>query len=501
MSASLRSYLATERRSIVLGQPDDFAEWRGIARQLLADQVEPGDIIWSVAGDAVGGDLFSGTKAPSVLPPVTDSGAPNSSPLRLNRPMFAVLQSALLHRDPARFDLAYRILWRLRDELRLHADAADRDIIALNRLAQQVHRDLHKMHAFVRFRSLAGEAGERERFAAWYEPDHRIVRAAAPFFRDRFAGMDWLIVTPEVSIAWDGEQLREGPGGCREDVPAGDSVEAEWRQYYTSIFNPARLKVAAMTREMPRRFWNNLPEAELIPALIRQAPQRVAAMLAAQPAITAWQAVPATSRESDAMFKTLAELNDKLGESDTPPSDGFSDQIVPGEGAAQAAIMFVGEQPGDEEDRLGRPFVGPAGKVLDDALTLAGVERAQCYVTNAVKRFKFTQRGKRRLHTTPSAGDIAHYRWWLNEEIRLVAPKLVVALGGSAVHALTGTKQPINRLRGEARDMADGRSLLVTVHPSYLLRLPDEQGRKIERQRFIRDLELAASLATMPHKA
>ena len=195
------------------------------------------------------------------------------------------------------------------------------------------------------------------------------------------------------------------------------------------------------------------------------------------------------------MFSSLAELNRQLRDTDTSPSEGFSEHIVTGEGPTHAHIVLVGEQPGDEEDRQGRPFVGPAGQVLNDALTLAGLDRAQCYVTNAVKRFKFNQRGKRRLHASPSAGDIAHYRWWLNEELRLIAPKLVVALGGTAVHALTGAKQPINQLRGEARGMADGRALLVTVHPSYLLRLPDEQGRKIERERFVRDLELAATLA------
>lgn len=495
MSAARQSRPARAQRSVVLDRPDDFAAWRRAARQLLTDQIDPRDVFWSVADAAAAPDLFGGSGPQFAMGAELDGAAPPPSPLCITKPLFALLKAAVLHRDPARFALAYRLLWRLREQPRLHRDAADRDVSALDRLACQVRRDIHKMHAFVRFRSL-GEAAGRERFAAWYEPDHHITCAAAPFFRDRFAGMDWLIVTPEASIAWDGEQLREAPGGCREDVPAGDGVEAEWRQYYASIFNPARLKIAAMTREMPRRFWNNLPEADLIPALIREAPQRVAAMVAAPPPASAWRAAPATGLKGRAMCNTLAELNRQLNDTDMPPSDGFSARIVPGEGPAQAAIMLVGEQPGDEEDRQGRPFVGPAGQVLGDALTLAGLDRAQCYVTNAVKRFKFTQRGKRRLHATPGAGDIAHYRWWLNEEIRLVAPRLVVALGGSAVQALTGTKQPISRLRGEAREMADGRPLLVTVHPSYLLRLPDEQGRKIERQRFIRDLQQAATLAS-----
>ena len=483
-------------RSIVLERPDDFATWRNIARQLLIEQVDPGDVQWSVAGDPDSGDLFGGGGAATAA----KSAPPTTSPVHVSKTMLALLNAALLHRDRTRFALGYRLLWRLRSQPRLEQDAADRDIIALTNLAHQVRRDIHKMHAFVRFRSLGAVDG-RERFAAWYEPDHHITRAAAPFFRDRFAGMDWLIVTDEASIVWDNGELFEGPGGSREDVPAFDDVEAEWLQYYSSIFNPARLKVAAMTREMPRRFWNNLPEAGLIPGLVRDAPGRVAAMIEAAPAALPWPEPAAPVDGGPPMFMTLADLNAEMRKTDAAPSEGFSDHVVPGEGPVHAQIVLVGEQPGDEEDRLGRPFVGPAGQVLDDALTLAGLDRAQCYVTNAVKRFKFTQRGKRRLHASPSSGDIAHYRWWLNEEIRLVGPKLVLALGGTAVQALTGTKQPINRLRGEVREMTDGRSLLVTVHPSYLLRLPDEQGRKIERARFVRDLELAATLSGLRRAA
>ena len=141
---------------------------------------------------------------------------------------------------------------------------------------------------------------------------------------------------------------------------------------------------------------------------------------------------------------------------------------------------------------MGHPFVGPAGNLLDACLDQAGILRDDIFLTNAVKRFKFTQRGKRRMHQTPSSGDIAHYRWWLAEEIRLVAPRIVIALGATALQALTGRKQALGPIRGEVRAWND-RCLLVTVHPSFLLRLPDEQGRRIEREKFVRDLSRAAT--------
>lgn len=194
-------------------------------------------------------------------------------------------------------------------------------------------------------------------------------------------------------------------------------------------------------------------------------------------------------------YNSLPALYEALRRDDQPPSPEFSDVIVAGEGPSTAKIMMVGEQPGDQEDLLGRPFVGPAGQLLDRCMADAGMARSDVFVTNAVKRFKFTLRGKRRLHATPDAGDIAHYRWWLNEEIRLVDPAVVVALGSSAVHALTGKKQALAPLRG-APILRGGRNLVVTVHPSFLLRLPDEQARIVEREKLVRDLATALSAAS-----
>jgi DNA polymerase len=175
------------------------------------------------------------------------------------------------------------------------------------------------------------------------------------------------------------------------------------------------------------------------------------------------------------------------------PLYGPATQAVFGEGPANARIMFVGEQPGDQEDVAGRPFVGPAGQLLDRAIAKAGLDRGAVYVTNAVKHFKFEPRGKRRIHQKPNAGEINACRWWLESEIATVRPQLVVALGGTAANALARRKVSVTRERGPA--IFDGIRGFVTVHPSLLLRLPDENSKKAEYSRFIADLRLIREMA------
>jgi DNA polymerase len=163
-------------------------------------------------------------------------------------------------------------------------------------------------------------------------------------------------------------------------------------------------------------------------------------------------------------------------------------QMVFGEGPATARLMFVGEQPGDQEDLAGRPFVGPAGKVFDRALADAGIDREDAYVTNAVKHFKFEPRGKRRLHKSPNAGEIDACRFWVDHERSLVKPRLVVALGATAARSILGKAVTISKLRGASIDLADGAEGWVTIHPSFLLRQPDEDAKRLEYGRFVEDL-------------
>lgn len=182
--------------------------------------------------------------------------------------------------------------------------------------------------------------------------------------------------------------------------------------------------------------------------------------------------------------QSLGELN-ALILSAAPLVPG-SDRAVLGEGREGAAIAFVGEQPGDQEDRQGRPFVGPAGQLLDRAMAVADIERSEVYLTNAVKHFKFVQRGKRRIHQRPTAGEVRHYRWWLERELDFVQPGIVVALGATAVLALAGKALPIMRFRGEIR--FGNRRGFITVHPSFLLRLPTPEAKAAAYDAFVADL-------------
>jgi DNA polymerase len=167
----------------------------------------------------------------------------------------------------------------------------------------------------------------------------------------------------------------------------------------------------------------------------------------------------------------------------------YATQTVFGEGPLDASIVFVGEQPGDQEDLAGRPFVGPAGAVFDDALEKAGIDRSAVYVTNAVKHFKFVPRGKRRIHNKPDAGEIAACRWWIDHERELIRPALTVALGATAARSLIGKVVTISKVRGEPLTLVDGGECWVTVHPSSILRAPDDEARREARAAFIRDLK------------
>ncbi len=167
----------------------------------------------------------------------------------------------------------------------------------------------------------------------------------------------------------------------------------------------------------------------------------------------------------------------------------FATQTVFGEGPLDATIMFVGEQPGDQEDVAGRPFIGPAGALFDAALDKAGIDRSSVYVTNAVKHFKFVQRGKRRVHNKPDAGEITACRWWIEQELELVRPPITVALGATAARSLLEKSVTISRVRGAPLKIDEGSEIWVTVHPSFLLRIPDEDRKREESALFLRDLK------------
>jgi DNA polymerase len=453
------------RLSVPVAAHDDFEGWRDSARRLIQAGVAPDRVRWSLPGEAVG-DLFAVHDVP--LPPA------DAPPVRASRDFLDLAGRAALHSDPRRFDVLYRLLWRLQAAPRLMADRADPDVRSIDALARVVRRDIHKMRAFVRFRVV-----EDEHYVAWFEPSHHILRANAGFFVRRFAAMRWSILTPQGALHWDGQALREGPPASRADAPAGDPAEALWRTYYAAIFNPARLKVDAMVKEMPRRYWKNLPEADLIPDLIATAQAREAAMIALGGQDTG--RAPATPAALDAAVAACRRC--AIGCNGT--------RAVPGDGPADARLMIVGEQPGDHEERAGRPFVGPAGQVLRVSARAVGLDLAAVRMTNAVRHFKHWPQAKLRLHQTPTAREIDTCRWWLDAERALVRPRVVLALGASAARAVLGRTVSVQQERGRFVPLDDGARLLITSHPAYLLRL-GEAARADEAARFAADLALAA---------
>ncbi len=451
-----------------LESEDDFDGWRTAARALAVACVPGGEVHWQV-GDGVG-DLFAGADA--APPPAAEASA-----FSVPRAFVELAGTVVLHADPERFARLYAMLVRLREQPRLIEDRADPQLRALEEMAKTVRRDIHKMRAFVRFRQVEEHGGER--YVAWFEPEHHIVRHNAAFFVRRFAAMRWSILTPAVAIHWDGATLTEGPGASRADAPEGDPIEAVWKTYYASIFNPARLKTGAMLREMPRRYWKNMPETALVPGLIAGAQAREREMI-----VTSRATAPPAGNSALA----LDALREEAADCRRCPLWKPATRTVFGEGPADAPLMFVGEQPGDQEDLAGRPFVGPAGQLFDRAMAAAGVDRTAAYVTNAVKHFKFEPRGKRRIHAKPGSGEIEACRWWIDQERDIVRPAVTVALGASAAQSLFGRTMTISRSRGSALTLADGSECWVTVHPSFLLRIPEEDRQAEEYARFVGDL-------------
>ena len=467
---------------IALAHASDLDGWRAAARSLLARDVRPDMIDWTIGPEIPG--LF----ASELL--ATSFSAQSTHQIKVSREFVTLCSTVILHSDPTRFALLYRLLWRLRDERDLLRVGVDADVSRADLLVKAVRRDMHKMKAFVRFKEIF-DVGPL--FLAWFEPTHHIVEATAPFFARRFTTRRWSILTPETAAHWDGATLTFGPGARREDVPTSDRLEDLWRSYYASIFNPARLKVKAMQSQMPKKYWHNLPEADLIAPLIESAQRRTQEMIDRSPITGRMRGVanvPRRSLDNRTQQSSLGDLRSAAANCRDCGLWKTATQTVFGEGLTSAPIMLVGEQPGDQEDLVGRPFVGPAGTLLDRALEAAGISRPQIYVTNAVKHFKFEPRGKRRLHKKPTEIEIAACYQWLEREVELVKPALIVALGATAARALLGRTTPVQANRGKLVDCFAGIQVLVTVHPSFLLRIPEDTKAR-EFERFVADLKLA----------
>lgn len=470
--------------SVTLPDRGTFDAWRHAARVAISHRIAPEQIDWTGAGG-----LFAASPLPEALGP---------RQARVPQAFLKLAGSVIWHSAPERLPLLYQALWRIdrRDGDPLsEADPLGRK---LSLMAKSVGRDIHKMHAFVRFRELP--ANGRRRFAAWFEPEHSTLEPGSCFFAKRFADMDWLIATPRLTARFQAGNLTFHPCGPRPDLPE-DASEPLWATYFANIFNPARIKLDAMRSEMPKKYWKNLPETRLIPEMLKDAEARVERMREAGGTAPR----PGAAAISTRYRATMPHAVDHLPETMTAAREAAlqcrrcglceaATQTVWGEGAPDAGLMIVGEQPGDREDLEGRPFVGPAGQLLREAMAAAGVDPARVWLTNAVKHFKFAPRGKRRLHRNPNRQEIQHCRWWLGLELGFVRPRVTLSLGASAAFALTDDPSPLSPRRGQVENGLHGGPVLVTWHPSFVLHLSDAATRDRARRELIADIASAARI-------
>ena len=459
--------------------------YRALA-QLLAQGIPWDRVEWCVS------------PSPADTAPLTDSTSLQALQ-RLPVGFRDALHLALLHREPARHVLLHRMAQRLWREPRSWQDSLHDDHIRLMEWHRQVRRDMHKTKAFVRFNRVGNANGDNDQnaeqaeYVAWFEPVHHTLVEVAPFFVRRFTQMRWSILSPSATVRWDGQRLQLGPGANRNDAPPPDAGEALWLAYYASIFNPARVKISAMKKEMPEVYWKNLPEARLIPSLLAQAPQRVGQMIAN--AADTQRRLPDFSVDHPAVgpLSSLAHISAAVQNCDQCACAARATQAVMGLGPATAKIFIVGEQPGDQEDLTGQPFVGPSGQLLRGALQAIGIDMAHVYVTNAVKHFSYEMRGKRRIHKTPAQADVERCAQWLQAELQAVAPSTIVVLGRTALRAIENlgefeapaalpdatNRPPRAAGQHDARGRWRGAVVGAVAHPSALLRagaLPGSAG-------------------------
>lgn len=446
--------------NIVIIDPT-FDSFRQKARQLISKNIHYNEVEWKTSSEG----FFFGEIWQDIHTEITFNVPKDYVEL-------AVKVSAF--RDDSVWALLYRSLYRVViEDKNLFLNPLDPDVMELQSKAKLVGRDIHKMKAFVRFKEVSTEEGQV--FMAWHNPDHRIIRLAAPFFQDRFNGMKWVIMTSDETANWDGNELTFTPGVAQEDAPTFDDKEDLWKTYYKAIFNPGRLKISAMKKELPVRHWKTLPETELITELINEAPHRLEKFYDSQ------------RQAPSVQFKNLHELNAELAKCRACGICEKATAPVSGSGPSDAEIMFIGEQPGNEEDLQGKPFIGPAGEVLNRGLKDVGIDREGLYLSNAVKGFKYIPKAHLRWHKGATITEIKTCSSWLKKEIELVKPKMIVCLGRSAALSVIGKMVKIEDVRGKFFETALSPKTIVLPHPASILR--DMNDKEKAYDMFVRDLQ------------
>ena len=439
-------------------------DWRTKARQLLAEKVLPQDIHWKC-------DELEFSFGEEFLPKKV------TSEFTLPREFVETAMTVSAYRDDSTWDLLYRIAWRIlyedRNLLQIPIDPEVRELVARR---QSVGRDIHKMHAFVRFREI--KEGKDSIFMAWHRPDHRILRLAIPFFKDRFNGMNWVIMTEDESVSWNQSELSFLPGIGKVELPP-DEKEDLWKNYYSSIFNPARVKVNMMKKEMAVRYWETMPETQLITSLLADASNRVKKFEEANPRMRPIQ-----------FASSLSEMKEAMKKCQSCGICARSHGPVPGVGPVDAQLAIIGEQPGDEEDLGQAPFIGPSGRELSRALLEAHIERKDIYLSNAVKGFKWVKGSIEREHRTADSKEISACRPWLQNELSLIKPKILVCLGRVAAQSVVGKLIKLEDVRGRFFSTPLCEKTIVLPHPASILRIKDPHEQEISRQRFWKEMQM-----------
>jgi DNA polymerase len=384
-----------------------------------------------------------------------------------------MLQAAACCRVSDRWAFLYRVIWRWQQGEHDVQSPADEDGARLHAMVKAVQREEHDMHAYIRFRERPIDAGP-PRFVAWYEPRHDVLPQVAEHFISRMGKVSWMIATPEASVLWDGHTLHNTGPLVRDAADLEDTGEAPWLTYYRSVFDPARLNTDVMHQHIPAH----------VPHMVSEA------------APGARKGTPIPIAPEDAQPEH--QQPSKLDECRRCELWQFATQAVGGEGPKRAKIMFVGEQPGDQEDLAGQPFVGPAGKLLDRVCEAAGVDRDTIYVTNAVKHFKWEPRGKRRLHKTPAQREIEACHYWLDKELASVKPAVIVALGATALKSVLRTASVTLKDSHGKPLRHEGRWVVTTYHPSYVLRVPGEDAKRAAFDTMVEGIKLAHELLERP---
>ncbi len=450
----------------IISHNETFDTWRKHARSLLEEKIHFNDVIWQASNS---GSLFDCTDV---------SVGKKSSAIKIPREFIEDAQFVSAFRDESTWNLLYKLAYRIVYENKnLMSLALDNDVLDFHRRMKLVSRDLHKMKAFVRFKEIKKD--DQSIYMAWHRPDHRVLKFSAPFFTDRFNGMNWAIFTEEESMSWINNKLEFGPGITQQEAQAFDETEELWKTYYASIFNPGRVKIKMMKSELPVRHWNTLPEAQLIDQLIAEAPARLDAFYESQrPSALQW--VPNEA--------SLSELKAALPNCSACGICSKATAPVFGEGPETARIVFVGEQPGNDEDLSGSPFVGPAGQLLMEALEIAGILRSEVYLTNAVKAFKWKEQNGMRKHVNPSSSDIAACRPWLKHELDIVRPQILVCLGASAAQSVFGKMMKVGDSHGKIFQTSYSDKTLILSHPSAILRMTDPEEKERLYNQFVGDI-------------